>query len=85
MEKKYAYEIEGSDEIQGLYDTPVAALSYAKELIEKPETVIIWEVRQARPDEAELFEDSDTVNTALPEWWLNAYVPESEVMRVQVG
>jgi hypothetical protein len=85
--KKYIYQFLGSDEMGSLCDSIEQAIKEAKEAIDGDEgkyTVIVWDARPATEADADLFEFSDEVDTILPLWWQDMYIPENEVQRIEI-
>jgi hypothetical protein len=88
MDKRYCFQIEDADELQGsemsVAAAEQAAREYAKECCDGPTKFIIWDARPATADDAELWEncaeDEETTEiTKQPNWWADKWVPENVV------
>jgi hypothetical protein len=88
MEKRYCYQIEDADELQGDYMSvsaaEQAACEWAKNHCDGPTKFIVWDARPAAPNDAELWEncadDEETAEiTQQPNWWADKWVPENIV------
>lgn len=88
MEKRYCYQVEDADELQG-HALSVAEAEYqaresARDWCTAPTKILVWDCRPATPEDAELWEncaeDEETAEiTKQPNWWADKWVPENIV------